>query len=126
MIETRPSRGFRARLEAVLPALLLGLGVVVLLEFSARAGWIPSFVLPAPSAVMIALLENFDVLDDESSCRLIADEITTRNDTYLGNLFEGLVPAGDLSEYAIVSTRAIGHIIEIGVVLEVDEKLGGG
>ena len=71
MIETRPSRGFRARLEAILPALLLGLGVVVLLEFGARAGWIPSFVLPAPSAVMIALLENFDVLANHSAQTLL-------------------------------------------------------
>ena len=71
MIETRPSRGFRARLEAVLPALLLGLGVVVLLEFGARAGWIPSFVLPAPSAVVMALLENFDALANHSAQTLL-------------------------------------------------------
>jgi ABC-type nitrate/sulfonate/bicarbonate transport system permease component len=71
VIETRSSRNFKARLESVLPALLLGVAVLVLLELGSRVGWIPSFVLPAPSAVMMALLENFDVLAVHSAQTLL-------------------------------------------------------
>jgi ABC-type nitrate/sulfonate/bicarbonate transport system permease component len=71
VIEARPSRDFRARLEAILPALLLGLGVVALLELGSRSGLIPAFVLPAPSAVVMALLENFDVLASHSAQTLL-------------------------------------------------------
>jgi ABC-type nitrate/sulfonate/bicarbonate transport system permease component len=71
MIETRSSRSFWAKLEAILPAFLLGLGVIVLLEFGSRAGLIPNFVLPAPSAVVMALLENFDVLAAHSAQTLL-------------------------------------------------------
>jgi ABC-type nitrate/sulfonate/bicarbonate transport system permease component len=71
VIETRSSRDFKARLESVLPALLLGVAVLVLLELGSRVGWIPSFVLPAPSAVMMALLENFDVLAVHSAQTLL-------------------------------------------------------
>jgi ABC-type nitrate/sulfonate/bicarbonate transport system permease component len=71
VIETRPPRDLRAKLKAVLPALLLGAGVVTLLELGSRAGLIPRFVLPAPSAVGIALLENFDVLAGHSAQTLL-------------------------------------------------------
>jgi ABC-type nitrate/sulfonate/bicarbonate transport system permease component len=71
VIETRSSRGFRARLEAILPALSLGLGVIALLEFGSRVGLIPAFVLPAPSAVLMALTDNFDVLAAHSAQTLL-------------------------------------------------------
>ena len=68
MLEPRSSE---ARLEAILPALLLGLGVIALLELGSRAGWIPAFVLPAPSAVLVALTENFAVLAGHSAQTLL-------------------------------------------------------
>ena len=70
-MEARESRGFRARLEAVLPALLFGLGMVALVELGSRAGLIPSFVLPAPSAVVMALNDNFAVLAIHSAQTLL-------------------------------------------------------
>jgi ABC-type nitrate/sulfonate/bicarbonate transport system permease component len=71
VIETRPSQSFWARLEAILPALLFGLSVIALLELGSRAGLIPAFVLPAPSAVMMALTDNFDVLASHSAQTLL-------------------------------------------------------
>jgi ABC-type nitrate/sulfonate/bicarbonate transport system permease component len=50
---------------------LLGFGVIALLEFGSRAGWIPAFVLPAPSAVMMAMTDNFDVLAGHSAQTLL-------------------------------------------------------
>jgi ABC-type nitrate/sulfonate/bicarbonate transport system permease component len=62
---------FRSRLEAVFPALLLGAFVITALEFGSRVGLIPSFVLPAPSAVAAALFENFELLAGHSAQTLL-------------------------------------------------------
>jgi ABC-type nitrate/sulfonate/bicarbonate transport system permease component len=71
VIEARWSRNIRSRLEAIWPALGLGMVVIALLEGGSRAGLIPSFVLPAPSAVALALWENFDVLAGHSAQTLL-------------------------------------------------------
>jgi ABC-type nitrate/sulfonate/bicarbonate transport system permease component len=57
--------------KSVLPALLLGIGVTVSLELGSRLGLIPTFVLPAPSQVLLALSQNFEVLVGHSAQTLL-------------------------------------------------------
>jgi ABC-type nitrate/sulfonate/bicarbonate transport system permease component len=61
----------RSRLEAVFPAVLLGAFVIAALEIGSRLGMFPKFVLPAPSAVALALSENFEVLAGHSAQTLL-------------------------------------------------------
>lgn len=56
------ARRHQDKLLSVLPAAVLGLGVLALVELAARRGWVAPNVLPAPSAVFQALRDDSDVL----------------------------------------------------------------
>lgn len=57
---TRP--GLATRLRAVAPAIVLFVGFLVLLELALRLGGVPSFVLPAPSRVVLAMAQEWPTL----------------------------------------------------------------
>ena len=52
----------RAEIAAHLPAAALGVGVLALAELASRCGWTPPNLLPAPSSVLRAVLDNPAVL----------------------------------------------------------------
>jgi len=56
------ARRHQDKLLSVLPAAVLGLGVLALVELASRRGWVAPNVLPAPSAVFQALRDDLDVL----------------------------------------------------------------
>ena len=69
-----------------MPAAVLGLGALALIELAARQGWVAPNVLPAPSAVFLALREDSDVL--------LTNTLQTLAETALGFVLALLLGVG--------------------------------
>ena len=50
------------RLASYGPAFVFGVAIVLLWELAVRAGYVNDFYLPAPSAIIVALVQNWDVI----------------------------------------------------------------
>ena len=69
-----------------MPAAVLGLGVLTLVELAARRGWVAPYVLPAPSAVFLALRDDSGVL--------LTNTLQTLAETALGFVLALLLGVG--------------------------------